>query len=265
MKVYKSSTNSDVDGVIGKWIEDFERNILGFKQSPSMFYLPVSLSILIFVALALIIPKDFRKRVLVTIAAGFSILLFLLLLFYFSPMADEKKHPPGEMIFTNMGTDANVVKQESSISEELPEPEIPTAISFLFSTSIVLLFLGTVFFIYRRIRIHRTFPNSGGIRDISEKALQSIETGLDYSQAILRCYSEMTGILKKEMGIIRSVSMTPHEFQFLLIKEGLPKEDVKHLTSLFERVRYGHGALSKDEERVAESCLKSVISALEYR
>ena len=226
---------------------------------------PLSIILLLLIAAALIFPKELRKRVIYTLLAGLLVLLLFYILFFSSLTGSDKNNSSGEMIITNMDISSGSEGPVEEVIDEILPPEIPTGLSYLFSIVLVLTLAGTVFVIYRRIRKMMAMNEKNDIRDITEKALFAFEAGEDYSDIILRCYNELVISLRKEMGIVRSASVTPHEFQSQLIREGLPGIEVEGLTSLFERVRYGKTALTESEEKNAENCLRTVISALENR
>ncbi|NPE31513.1 DUF4129 domain-containing protein [Methanococcoides sp. SA1] len=269
---YKFSTNRDDGGILDEYLElvlnimeNVEQEGSLLQKSLSRFFLPVLMALLVIIALALIIPREFRKKILMNLLVFLTGLLFFLIMFYSNLSMGNSRESTAEMINTAIDRDSSFVDQGSDATEELPEPEIPRGISYVFSIVLVVLFLGTVYLIYRKIRLINKYNQRSDIKDITIEALKDIAAGGNYAHVILRCYNEMILTLQKEMGIVRNKSITPHEFQNHLIGEGLPKDDVEQLTSLFERVRYGNRVLNTDEEQKAEACLKSVITTLENR
>jgi hypothetical protein len=95
----------------------------------------------------------------------------------------------------------------------------------------------------------------------AQTAMDALQSGGDFNQAILRCYQEMMRVVQQEKGLAREKDMTPREFEDRLIQQGLPGEPVRRLTRLFERVRYGGLAVSRDEESLALLCLADIASA----
>lgn len=95
----------------------------------------------------------------------------------------------------------------------------------------------------------------------AERALGALEAGADLEDTIMRCYFQMSQILKQQQGIIRPEAMTPREFERGLRGAGLPPEPVAQLTRLFEKVRYGARTPDEGEERRAITCLEAVVNA----
>jgi len=57
--------------------------------------------------------------------------------------------------------------------------------------------------------------------------------------------------------------MTPREYQAALERAALPNGPIAHLTSLFERVRYGREALGQKDEQLATAALRSILQEIE--
>ena len=79
---------------------------------------------------------------------------------------------------------------------------------------------------------------------------------------VIRCYPEISLILLEQRGINRTETMTPREFERVLKDRGLPSEQVRVLTRLFEMVRYGTKVPDKEEENIAIESLSSIIDAI---
>ena len=102
-------------------------------------------------------------------------------------------------------------------------------------------------------------PGTDALLQEAENALRDLKAGKDFPDVIVRCYIQMTEILRTEQGLERHQSMTVREFQDWLQLKGIPPAPVQQLTSLFEKARYGQEHLEhSDEERGAE-CLKQII------
>jgi hypothetical protein len=61
----------------------------------------------------------------------------------------------------------------------------------------------------------------------------------------------MLRIVREQRGLQRNSAVTASEFISALVKIGLPKTAVVHLTKLFEEVRYGSKQHSYSEEQKA--------------
>ena len=85
----------------------------------------------------------------------------------------------------------------------------------------------------------------------AENALQSLRTGRDLKDVIVKCYRQMSLALEREQGIERKDSMTTREFENLLETAGVPHDPIYQLTQLFEAVRYGNWRPNSTDEQKA--------------
>lgn len=82
------------------------------------------------------------------------------------------------------------------------------------------------------------------------------ETGTDAENEVYRAWREMTARLDADSG----ETTTPREFQQLAVETGMQPDDVRELTGLFERVRYGGADATEDREQRAVRVLRRVES-----
>jgi hypothetical protein len=99
------------------------------------------------------------------------------------------------------------------------------------------------------------------LAETARNALDSLRNGGDLEDVVIRCYIQMSHILRTERSIQRSAALTPHEFEEQLIERGFPSEPVHNLTRLFEDVRYGHEMVGPAEEQRAIGSLDAIIAA----
>jgi hypothetical protein len=95
----------------------------------------------------------------------------------------------------------------------------------------------------------------------AQEAIDALRAGADPKDTVLRCYLEMSRVLRKQRGITRNQAMTPREFEASLADAGLPNEQIQQLTRLFETVRYGAKVTGRDEGRQATDCLTAIVQA----
>ncbi len=95
----------------------------------------------------------------------------------------------------------------------------------------------------------------------AQQALGDLRAGRDFEDTIIRCYYEMTRVLREQRGLRRGAAMTPREFASHLVAFGLPEPAVRRLTRLFERARYGALQATPAESREAEACLTAIATA----
>lgn len=80
-----------------------------------------------------------------------------------------------------------------------------------------------------------------------DRAIVDIDEGEDVRTTIIRCYREMSRFLER-MGAKNEVSMTPREFQNIIIEEMPGAENmISEITFLFEEARYSPHELGERE------------------
>jgi hypothetical protein len=129
-----------------------------------------------------------------------------------------------------------------------------TSVGLALLVATVLVGLG--WFVWRRRRRDSSLEQ---LAQQAEEAIDAIQTGADLRDTVMRCYYEMSRVLRQQRGIRRHQAMTPREFSAFLEEAGLPSEAVRRLTKLFEQVRYGAKALSQGEEAQALASLKTIV------
>jgi hypothetical protein len=129
-----------------------------------------------------------------------------------------------------------------------------TSVGLALLVATVLVGLG--WFVWRRRRRDSSLEQ---LAQQAEEAIDAIQTGADLRDTVMRCYYEMSRVLRQQRGIRRHQAMTPREFVAFLEEAGLPSEAVRRLTKLFEQVRYGAKALSQGEEAQALASLKTIV------
>jgi hypothetical protein len=111
---------------------------------------------------------------------------------------------------------------------------------------------------------HLTHPPQSPLEQLAEEAqgaLDALRAGADPKDTVMRCYLDMSRVLRKQRGITRNQAMTPREFEKSLGETGLPNVEVRQLTRLFEAVRYGTKVPAGSEERQAIDCLTAIVEA----
>jgi hypothetical protein len=92
-----------------------------------------------------------------------------------------------------------------------------------------------------------------------ERALQALRSGESFKNVIVRCYREMSLVLKKERSIELEDTMTAQEFERLLEARGIPRPPIEQLTRLFEAARYGYRSPTSADEQEAFDCLNAIV------
>jgi len=89
------------------------------------------------------------------------------------------------------------------------------------------------------------------------RASQDLARGASLRGVVLRCYARMCALLGgRQSGHLST--LTPREFEARLRRAGVYDPSVARLSRLFERVRYGRGASSAEDEREAQACLAQI-------
>ncbi len=110
-------------------------------------------------------------------------------------------------------------------------------------------------------RRSRPLQGAGGLALEAEDALHALGAGEALGGVIIRCYLQMEKIVREERGIERAASLTPREFSAFLAAQGIHLAQIKALTALFEKARYGREPLNQQDEQAALECLAAVRGA----
>jgi preprotein translocase subunit YajC len=219
-----------------------------------VFRVLVAIAVLIlpFSIIYFLTSREARKRVLLDFLRllPFLVIVYVLAqrvqLGTFSPEQDVLQVSPGDSSAAPV-VDGDVVPPQwfSQV----------TSVGLALFVAIVL--VGVGWFIWRR-RQRRTTPLEQ-LAQQAEEAIEAIQAGADLRNTVMRCYYEMSRVLRQQRGIRRHQAMTPREFVALLEEAGLPSGAVWRLTELFEQVRYGAKAPDQAEETQALACLETIV------
>lgn len=97
----------------------------------------------------------------------------------------------------------------------------------------------------------------------ARETLAALRDGEDFTDAVTRCYRQMTQVLARERKLQRDAAVTAREFESYLTEKGLPAAPVHTLTRLFEAVRYGAVPPGPAEVDQALHSLAAIIAACE--
>jgi hypothetical protein len=114
--------------------------------------------------------------------------------------------------------------------------------------------------VWRRTRRKEELPLEK-IERRAQDAIDELAAGGDLREVIQRCYFRMIDALHEYRNIDRERDVTPHEFELILQRHGLPPDPVHQLTDLFERVRYGAHRPGRQDEQLAVSSLSAIVAA----
>ena len=142
-----------------------------------------------------------------------------------------------------------------------PSPWLDAGICIGLAVILAIIITVLAWGIYRASKA-RTGEAIARLADEAQQAVDALQAGGNIRDTVIRCYIQMTQVLAEERQLRRDEAMTPHEFeQILLNKIKLPETPVRHLTSLFEAVRYGDYHPGKREELEAIDSLSAIAAA----
>ena len=219
-------------------------------------FLALSLVLLPVLIVYLIISPKARKRVLQQLVLS----SFLVLLFY---LLTRQIHPTARDQPVELAGGAPALPEGSAVPMPefvaAPPPWLGIVISLLIALIIVGVLVGLALLVARRRRSSDTAFQQ--LARSAQDTLDALQGGADLKNAVIRCYLEMSRVVRERRGLQRQADMTPHEFQNELEKAGLPGEPVRQLTRLFEDVRYGDKAPGEREGQQAVVCLQAIVEA----
>jgi hypothetical protein len=176
----------------------------------------------------------------------------------------------GDVLASLFGFGSNFDRTESDAENlsSLPPPVFtpPRATSLLSYGITVLTVLLLMYLAWRLVRIWRELNLSGRNRPLDEIAriarlsLRDLSSGRDSTDVIMNCYFRMSDVVADKRRLRRMDSMTPAEFAIRLEEAGLPGENVRRLTHLFEDVRYGGRRPGPREINEAVACLTTIVT-----
>jgi hypothetical protein len=207
-----------------------------------------------------IVSRDAKKQVLRQVLRNVALLLPLFIAFYFlaRTQLDRVEQLPAEPLGGVMPAGEEVAGSPAQLIAEPPR-WIAWPATLALAALIAVGFVGAAWYVWRRS--HRAERPLEKLAREAQEALVALQAGAELKDTVMRCYLEMSRIVRRHRGIRRAEAMTPREFAAYLAKAGLPEEHVQQLTRLFEAVRYGTRTPSEQEARQAIDCLAAIVEA----
>ena len=197
--------------------------------------------------------REARKRVLLNflrLLVALVSVYVLAQLIRLNTFAPEQGLPQA---FPDVAGESSVVDVDAA-----PPPWFLAAVSVGFALLVAAALVGIGWLVWHRRR--RTMHPLRQLVQQAEEAIEAIQAGADLRNTVMRCYYEMSRVLRQQRGIRRDQAMTPREFAAFLEETGLPTGAVERLTELFEQVRYGAKVPGREEEAQALACLETIVA-----
>ncbi len=218
----------------------------------------VGIILLPILIITLIVSKRARKQFLRSLIG---VLPFILLLFVFKKMTEQAGKPTAEPAPVSPPGAPNLANAGKLITITAAAPPAWLIVGATVGVAIIItaIIAGIAWYFLQR---NRKEENSLGlIANEAQNALDSLKSGGDLKNVVIRCYYQMNEILKLERGIRRDEAMTPREFEARLTSAGMPGSAVRELTRLFEEVRYGLHSPGLEDEVAAVASLTAIVDA----
>jgi len=216
--------------------------------------------LLLIAIIGFIISPDFRKKMLREFLRMLAFLAFATLLMNMGVLQSM-----GEFTQPLEGVSDSEVPEGpgESFVEGMPEfgATSPPWLIWMASFVLAALFAAVIFWIgWTLLNRSRKYDMQEFAQE-AQAAIDALQAGADLRNTVIRCYYEMSEVLKTKQGIQRESAMTPREFEQRLTARGLPSEPVQQLTRLFEAVRYGTDVPGVREEHQAIASLTAIVEA----
>ncbi len=226
--------STDPASAIFRWLAAIVRFVFFALLPPSLLYLIVSPSA--------------RRRVLFQV-------LSLLLVTYLVLRISPSLRGPASALPPLPAAGAGEQAAAPVLDAVLPPRWLVVGVS----SFIALALLAAGYWMVRRTR-KVSDPRIGELR----QALRELDRGqADLESLVYRAYRTLCEVSAERRGIRRAQAMTPREYQAALERAALPNGPIAHLTSLFERARYGREELGQKDEQLATAALRSILQEIE--
>ena len=214
---------------------------------------------LLFILIMIFVPKA-RGR---AIRNFLMILMWAFLLYALNSWSNtEQVEETEEIVSEIIESPITSFQQDVALLPEF-NTDSPDWLVYLIGIVVILGIAGTGYYLYLRSSQVEGEEDLELLANEAQSAIDEIQAGGDFRNAILRCYSQMCIILRRDRGLYRSHWMTPREFEQRMLRAGLPRKPVAGLTQLFEFVRYAGYDPDSEQETLAIDYLDAIAAASE--
>jgi hypothetical protein len=219
--------------------------------------------VLLFAAVCLVLfvrltPQQ-RKKVLVAFVrlAVFLVVIGVLV----NRIRIQRSQVTNDGVIENLQPGGSLPASPGAAPQAFSPPSLPPWMIYLASLTFLLVSGGLIWWGYRLYRRKNTAPPLDELARIARSALNEIQSGVDWEDAVIQCYLRMNAAASIRRSLVRQIAETPTEFVKQLESAGLPGAAVRRLTVLFERVRYGAKKTTQEDKNEAVACLTAILHA----
>jgi hypothetical protein len=218
----------------------------------------ISIAALLIITIYMLLTPERRKQLIKFLSRAVPVIVVLLLVANYAHACSNQTITLNQPVLALKPTSGGTQPPTAVFT---PETSTWIMIAAIFVLAVIIASL--VVFLILRLRRENTRQTTPLMRlaDQAQAALDTVQAGGNLKNAVLRCYYEMSRSLSEQRNLKRDRSMTPHEFETMLVSNGMPGESVQLLTRLFEEVRYGTKVPGQREEWMAMTSLTAIIEA----
>lgn len=230
-------------------------DVLPFPYLAEIFLIILGLTLLALIY-GLLNPKT-RKRILLALLR---FVITLLILGWAMQYVAIERQKEAELLEAGPPASESI----ANFSAQRPEFVEPRVNSYLVYIISFVVALGVVALAWGILSRRPPARHAAGLEDvagIARRALAGLQDGRDWDDAIIAAYVHMNEVVTAERGLIRQPNITPYEFAIRMEQMGLPGEAARTLTRLFEQVRYGGQASTRQERDLAVAALNAILRA----
>lgn len=217
------------------------------------------LVILVLIFLAIIyglLNHRTRKRILLALLR---FVITLLILGWVMQYVALKRQGMAELLEAGVPAPDNLLFSAPPL--EFVQPEVNSCLAYIISFVVALGVVALAWSLLSRRSQARHTAILEDVAGIARRALVGLQDGRDWDDAIIAAYVHMTEVVTAERGLIRQPDVTPAEFAARMEQMGLAGEAARTLTRLFEQVRYGGQASTRQERDLAVAALNAILRA----
>lgn len=240
--------------------DESDSSMRPYVLSQFPFLIMMVLLVAVLLSIFLLLPKDQRRRFLKILMQFLFLGVIALIIINLSNAQGMIVEPtPSEIPGVTLEPDATYEPLAVVTPATYTPPDISPWTSFLVALG-VLLPLGVGLW-WLAVRLKKDDTPYEQLAEIARSALNDLEAGMDWGEAVLNCYDRMTKAVEDQRGLRRREYLTPSEFVTVLERARLPGDALRRLTVLFERVRYGAKQSTQKDINEAVACLTEIVAA----